>query len=730
MSSFEEKTRSGSLTFSKYTHQFDHNQKMFPNQIETGETIIQSFIALCWIILTAQMQSGKTGIYCFTAFEMFRLKKIEKILIISGVNDVELREQTKRSFMCHLWGTCDDEDHNHVQNSYYKILNEMRENIEGRNDLLCMRIEKNHEVYFGTELKKFNIDAGGLRKTLIIYDESHYAQNFSNIPAKEFWAKCKINPNGNPEESQLVEREIFIVTVSATPYAEFSSNQHNVGGQKNFKRQVPAKVGHGYIGQEYFESHGNIRTFAKKDGWEKTLSEYFTTKDYSGRKAYGIIRVSLTHQDKLHSLEGIENWDIKYCDRKTKNIASILKQMKSEPERHTLIVIKGFFRMGKELPKEHIDFVMETSVGKTDTAVQGLLGRMCGYHTNYTVQIFVPGYLNDTAYGDDTELSRSIEFHATGRQIPTKAKNIICGKRKNRSRFHHTIPIRIQNLAYLDANENNQRQGTWELLQRIFDNGDYENFNDENVLNDIKEQIAGLFTGDTILTIYSIKKHCEDHCEQCDDYQKTYKNQPMKIIQRFNSRAILSEFDAGCGFSCGREYDIETTNMIVLYIFEDDKFEAIGINRRDAFVICRTLIEPEATLEERIPHSDTKHMWTGQPPVRETEEGEIIESVCVYISDAPVETIHNIEAMKEWLIGNIRLSLDESYPTHNSRKIFSSRRSKDEWNGIQLKTNVYNALKRRGQIYIEVKAMYNVEIKMIGRQALGDDLWRFSSISW
>ena len=69
--------------------------KFYDNQINTGREIISKFSTASWVMFIALLQSGKTGTYMFTAFEMFREKKIKKILIICGNSETELKEQVK-----------------------------------------------------------------------------------------------------------------------------------------------------------------------------------------------------------------------------------------------------------------------------------------------------------------------------------------------------------------------------------------------------------------------------------------------------------------------------------------------------------------------------------------------------------------------------------------------------------------------------------------------------------
>ena len=76
--------------------------KLYDNQINTARKIISNFLSVFWVMFIAKLQSGKTGTYMFTAFEMFREKKIKKLLIICGSSELQLKNQVKEDFEKYL----------------------------------------------------------------------------------------------------------------------------------------------------------------------------------------------------------------------------------------------------------------------------------------------------------------------------------------------------------------------------------------------------------------------------------------------------------------------------------------------------------------------------------------------------------------------------------------------------------------------------------------------------
>ena len=62
-----------------------------------------------------------------------------------------------------------------------------------------------------------------------------------------------------------------------------------------------------------------------------------------------------------------------------------------KPKEFTCVLIKSKLRVGKELNKDHICAVFETSITiNTDTLLQGLFGRVCGYNITNNIDIYIP----------------------------------------------------------------------------------------------------------------------------------------------------------------------------------------------------------------------------------------------------------------------------------------------------------------------------------------------------
>ena len=75
--------------------QFNKNTDFSNEQIEAGKKIIKCFIedpnGIRWVVLLAQMQSGKTDTFLFVCCELIRIGKVENAVIFSGNSETDLK---------------------------------------------------------------------------------------------------------------------------------------------------------------------------------------------------------------------------------------------------------------------------------------------------------------------------------------------------------------------------------------------------------------------------------------------------------------------------------------------------------------------------------------------------------------------------------------------------------------------------------------------------------------
>jgi len=396
------------------------------NQRQAGNAIIAKFEEeQPFTILLAQMQSGKTGTYLFTAFEMIRLGIVTRVIIICGSSDTSLRSQSNKDMEV---GMKEFQD-------YTLDLGD----IEGARRLLHADIG----VFFSQDLAKVPEVVG---ETLIIHDESHMAQSKGNMPFKKFYQKNNIEKALAGDFSPLKEKGNYILGVSATPFSEIVANKKVQTGdwtseESEFLKNVDLdpknfffmQSGQGYIGVSDMIKDGSIKFEASEI---KTVGcEHIASVLRNGYlkydKRYIVIRTHRAEKDK-DMMETIAtacgyNYVSVFGGENTS-----LDFMNSQPFKGTVVHICGRFRMGQVVPKQFIAMVYEQSKDpNADTILQGLLGRMCGYtsagaHTD--VDIFISPKAEELVRKYDQAWTTSDMDVLSG---VTRAMNLGGVKRKN-----------------------------------------------------------------------------------------------------------------------------------------------------------------------------------------------------------------------------------------------------------------------------------------------------------
>jgi hypothetical protein len=102
---------------------------------------------------------------------------------------------------------------------------------------------------------------------------------------------------------------------------------------------------------------------------------------------------------------------------------TIGQHLEKMPKNPSLVFIKGSLRVGKVVPKKYIGFVWEDAESvKTDSLLQGLLGRMCGYHS-YSVDIYISQKCLIKKKVGGRQMNE-LERYINKDYLPTKAKNL------------------------------------------------------------------------------------------------------------------------------------------------------------------------------------------------------------------------------------------------------------------------------------------------------------------
>ena len=659
------------------------------------------------VVLFAQMQSGKTNAFLFLAGEMLRLEKVENVVIFSGNRETELKDQLSELEISRFY-----------ERVYRRHLEKL--NVDISYEFIDHIVSKINVVW-GTELMK-KLETVATKNTLYIEEESHFAQSVGQMPHK-FIKSIGLSLNG--DSSSLIERNNYVCSVSATPFSEMSDVVH----LNQNKKIVFMQPGESYRGVSWYKEHDKIVGF---DKWQEKLQEIIARKCHSPAwlavmnelrtsaiaspvaetPKWAIIRVRGEAQvDEVKAMCASSNWSAVRYDQGNKGELKSLKDLATPPEVNTIVIIKELCRMGTVVPKQHISFVMETSTNpRTDTVLQGLLGRMCGYpggSFGYCVSNDINIYISQQvlSHGDiDTYISlcQSMEMI-----VPSRATNVIGEHNKGRrdlSQVESIIPIYMRELSFPDAHPITCLPDVIIALR----SQQCENGNSSNVtrrLIDFLDNAKDL----RVLTR--------------DLSKKTFKTMIPKIKRLMDENIPFNALNSGSG--------IPTNALTICYSKSNDDI------RQGFYLFCfiPRLAEEVAVanpLKKMIPKTNGREIFGYT-----TETGTFNKSNGTCGVSLRPETATDISEMSDSIRECIRMSLEPSSALIHSRTI-SSNFSVEEggWNGIYISENVYKALIPGGTIYNDIKREFSIKIKIAkvrGRQTkkypIGCSV-RIAQISW
>jgi hypothetical protein len=382
----------------RITQMINTDRKMPRQTVIAAMEIVKNMYRRPYGILNAPMQSGKTETYKLAACEMVRHGVVDRIVIFSGLTEIDLQVQTKNNTV--------------FSKKYRNYLRDQSLSVEDAEEICDHCVDK-IEVIWGQDLNAFIPS----EKTFYIWEESHYGQT-KDQRVDKFLKKCRIQANG-----ASIEPGCFMLSVSATPFSELSDLFH-LEQQKWVVRLIP---GDNYISIEKMFENGQIHSMTNAvDELRRILPTF--------NRGYGIIRSTTRKQEALKRVAIENGCAVIYCDREHCDKLDINSILGTRPTTPTIVFIKQTGRLGKNLDLTHVRFGMETSDGcKTDTLVQSLMGRVCGYKSRADIQIYAMKLKM-------SEMDKVISlYQGDYTSIPLKANNIVDGL-KSRVPI---IPLRI-----------------------------------------------------------------------------------------------------------------------------------------------------------------------------------------------------------------------------------------------------------------------------------------------
>lgn len=346
---------------------------IFPNQDYFGKEIAAEFMdrKILSILALALTQSGKTGSmlgvikHCLA--EPSLAVPMENIFVITGYSSTEWVEQTQSRFP-----------------------EELRERVFHRNRLAS----------FVKEVK-------GLNNVLILMDEIQIAFGDKQSIHNAFMEA------GIMSKEQLYARDVKIVQFTATPRNTDNFRKHS------FSKIVLMTPPPGYISIFQLMETNRVRLYKDVCGAMKEVN--YSDVNWKDPSTAMPVLPAVENNIKELDLGEVPRYHIVRTGRLQMHDVTILNFMKvfpdaammsemdidldevlnQKPEKHTFIFIKDKLRCAKTLHKEHLGILYDRMTQKTsmNSVVQGLAGRLTGYHTNqhsivYTSPPMIRKYFN------------------------------------------------------------------------------------------------------------------------------------------------------------------------------------------------------------------------------------------------------------------------------------------------------------------------------------------------
>lgn len=669
---------------------------IFENELQNAKKVLTTFtdtdsqFHMRWVVLLAFPQSGKTNTFLFVACEMLRLEKVERVTIICGNADLDLKTQlneNKDAFISY---------------AYSAYLEDEIQYDRRTRDIFIKRAKLMISILVGADLdSSTHFD---VRNTLIIWDEAHYAQDRINRPHKYLKS---IGLTADGDVANLVgERNNYALTVSATPFSELSNIVHH----NQNKRIVKMKPGPTYIGPRRFIEHGSLIQFDSQNRIGELINAMRNSQiEHQDVPKYCVAR--FIGDENVHECELAAadlGWDVKVFDSKSKTMRS-MNELSVAPVRPTLVVIRGKCRMGKRVPKKHISFVFESSQwSATDVLLQGLFGRMLGYDGNVDIKVYISDKIKIEEVWKYVQMMEDTDDLQPVKVLPKSAKNLTTTKIHA---WDDTIPIILRTdddaaVENLFGNRTNIIQKVkYAFNQMVYcegcEHGDdvIENYNDERVTGEIAKQISDAplsrNENDFRVVIHNV-------VNDAGELNATYAEMPEKMRSSIQTRTPLNTGNlAGCGFAS----DDKDVVQVNLWMFNTHQFhQSHGFKFGDIVIHAR--IPHIKTLEEDVPITTTLETFATHD-----EDGTETRSNGGYSIRMPIETAYDVNAMKSSLADFIRLSQSPDFEIERPTCVTSNHDGISKFVGITLSHQVFESLQKGGDIYNDIKREFGVKLK-------------------
>lgn len=336
---------------------------IYPSQDQFGAEIANIFLdrSMLSILALALTQSGKTGSmlgvikHCLSTPSLSL--PLSHIFIITGYSSVQWAEQTRDRFPAEMAG----------------------------------------QIFHRNQFDSFVKQVRGKKNVLIIIDEIQIAFGENQTVHNAFRQACIM------DKEDLYQKDIKIVQFTATPRNadQFKST--------SFSKIVFMMPPPGYISVFQLLESNRIRFYKDLTGIEKE-HDYSTVSWKDAKSALPVNPVVYKNIKEIEEYMGsIPKYHIVRTGRTYSHDVTILNFMKvfpdcafvsemetdldillNKPSVHTFVFIKDKLRCAKTLHKEHLGVLYDRKTRRSfmNSTIQGLAGRLTGYHTNQNSVVF------------------------------------------------------------------------------------------------------------------------------------------------------------------------------------------------------------------------------------------------------------------------------------------------------------------------------------------------------
>lgn len=576
--------------------------RFYENQISAAKQILGHFENEHYVLLSAQMQSGKTGCALYCAFDMLISKKVASVFIISGSSETELRKQWALKFPTHLVEYC--AMHNIHDNELIRKVGEIiASGIIWRQDLLKSK-------------DKFT------ERFLIIWDESHFATTEEQTLHK-FLESTGLLSAVQGDTSSLKDRNSYILSVTATRCAEHSRLcGANDGSPVKGWKTVVMNPGKSYRGVKQLVERNLVKcSFPIKEENQEKIEQII--QQYISLSKYMVIRCQQKDEAILQEIAVKFGINVIKYNMETSNMAIAKRSgqsivdvtcLETCPPKFTLVLIRGMLRMGKELPKKHVCAVFEPGCTKHNTILQGLLGRVCGYYDDslQDIHVYIPSADKNRALQEYIGVIDSGFTKSISRTIHIPQESTVSDRYTN-------VPFRIRTpkdsySPFSDSKNNVKKNLTMfcrELLT-IVDNEQHGFLKKDYTVEQLTEiksflqnpDPEAIMCGFTHMNNGKLKKSVNDNGQLADLSNALMTHTP---ISKYNTRKsgminhpmVISRINGISGFNSVECKQFQDGDFIVTFNTQakPDYALAKGINKANKSNVWHSKKSPGKTLE-------------------------------------------------------------------------------------------------------------------------------------